>query len=131
MVGGLGTKLKELMDEIQEVRTRMVAKCKETVARRYFAVTGEHAGEDVVKGLIARGESERFMKRVVEETVVLMDVVMEMRVKEMERSLMELQQVFLDMAAQILESDTLEQSFVRLLQRVPTKNLLKQELQML
>ncbi|KAJ0988048.1 hypothetical protein J5N97_006404 [Dioscorea zingiberensis] len=103
VVGGLGTKLKELMGEFQELRTKMAAEYKETVARRYFAVTGEHAGEDVVEGLIARGESERFMQRVVEGKVV-MDVVVEMQerhdaVKEMERSLMELQQVFLDMAA--------------------------------
>ncbi|KAM0933457.1 putative target SNARE coiled-coil domain, syntaxin domain, syntaxin/epimorphin [Dioscorea sansibarensis] len=74
VVGGLGSKLKKLMDEFQELRTEVV-------------------DEEVIERLTTReGSTERFM-----------EVVMEVKerndaVKEMERSLKELEQMFLDMA---------------------------------
>lgn len=73
VVGGLGKKLKDMMDDFQALRAKMADEYKETVGRRYFTVTGENANEDLIENLISSGESETF--------------------------LIELHQVFLDMAA--------------------------------
>ncbi|CAM0910178.1 unnamed protein product [Alopecurus aequalis] len=106
VVSGLGKKLKDTMDEFQGLRTRMAAEYKETVARRYHMVTGEHAEDSTIESLISSGESESFMQKAIQDQGrgQVMDTISEIQerhdaVKDIERSLMELHQVFLDMAA--------------------------------
>ncbi|KAM0889904.1 hypothetical protein ACQ4PT_027423 [Festuca glaucescens] len=106
VVSGLGKKLKETMDEFQGLRTWMAAEYKETVARRYHMVTGEHAEDSTIESLISSGESESFMQKAIQDQGrgQVMDTISEIQerhdaVKDIERSLMDLHQVFLDMAA--------------------------------
>ncbi|CAL5039171.1 unnamed protein product [Urochloa decumbens] len=106
VVAGLGKKLKDLMDDFQGLRARMAAEYKETVARRYYTVTGEKAEDSTIEALISSGESESFMQKAIQEQGrgQVMDTISEIQerhdaVKDIERSLMDLHQVFLDMAA--------------------------------
>uniref|UniRef100_A0A0E0CHI5 t-SNARE coiled-coil homology domain-containing protein n=1 Tax=Oryza meridionalis TaxID=40149 RepID=A0A0E0CHI5_9ORYZ len=106
VVSGLGTKLKDLMDDFQGLRSRMAEEYKETVARRYYTVTGEKAEESTVEALISSGESETFLQKAIQEQGrgQVLDTISEIQerhdaVKEIERGLLDLHQVFLDMAA--------------------------------
>ncbi|CAL9054155.1 syntaxin-124-like [Musa acuminata AAA Group] len=106
VVSGLGKKLKDLMDDFQGLRTRIAAEYKETVGRRYYTVTGTHADDDTIETLISSGASETFMQKAIQEQGrgQVMDTISEIQerhdaVKEIERSLLDLHQVFLDMAA--------------------------------
>ncbi|KAJ0256775.1 Syntaxin-125 [Hirschfeldia incana] len=106
VVSGLGKKLKDLMDSFQSLRARMNDEYKETVERRYFTITGEKADEQTIDNLIASGESENFLQKAIQEQGrgQIMDTISEIQerhdaVKEIEKNLIELHQVFLDMAA--------------------------------
>ncbi|KAG2320054.1 hypothetical protein Bca4012_053723 [Brassica carinata] len=106
VVSGLGKKLKDLMDSFQSLRARMNDEYKETVERRYFTITGEQADEQTIDNLIASGESENFLQKAIQEQGrgEIMDTISEIQerhdaVKEIEKNLLELHQVFLDMAA--------------------------------
>ncbi|WOL09033.1 hypothetical protein Cni_G17786 [Canna indica] len=106
VVGGLGNKLKDLMDNFQGLRARIAAEYKETVGRRYFTVTGTQADEETIETLISSGASETFMQKAIQEQGrgQVMDTISEIQerhdaVKDIERSLLDLHQVFLDMAA--------------------------------
>lgn len=106
VVGGLGKKLKTLMDEFQALRGKISAEYADTVRLRYYTVTGGHADEATVERLISTGESETFMQRAIQEQGrgQILDTITEIQerhesVQDIERSLLELHQVFLDMAA--------------------------------
>ncbi|KAJ4952604.1 hypothetical protein NE237_029436 [Protea cynaroides] len=106
VVSGLGKKLKGMMDDFQGLRATMTAEYKETVERRYFTITGLKADEDTIENLIASGESEGFLQKAIQEQGrgQIMDTISEIQerhdaVKEIEKNLIELHQVFLDMAA--------------------------------
>ncbi|KAJ6292471.1 hypothetical protein OIU78_024613 [Salix suchowensis] len=106
VVSGLGKKLKDLMDNFQDLRARMSAEYKETVERRYFTITGERASDETIENLISSGESESFMQKAIQEQGrgQILDTISEIQerhdaVKEIEKNLIELHQVFLDMAA--------------------------------
>ncbi|VVA90938.1 unnamed protein product [Arabis nemorensis] len=106
VVSGLGKKLKDLMDSFQGLRARMNDEYKETVERRYFTITGEKADEKTIDNLIASGESENFLQKAIQEQGrgQILDTISEIQerhdaVKEIEKNLLELHQVFLDMAA--------------------------------
>ncbi|KAK4857641.1 hypothetical protein QYF36_003924 [Acer negundo] len=106
VVGGLGKKLKDMMDDFQNFRNRMTAEYKETVERRYFTITGQKADEDTIENLISSGESESFLQKAIQDQGrgQIMDTISEIQerhdaVKEIEKNLLELHQVFLDMAA--------------------------------
>ncbi|XP_073006091.1 syntaxin-121 [Typha latifolia] len=105
VVAGLRKKLKDSMESFAELRKQIAAEYRETVERRYFTVTGEKADEATVETLISTGEGERFLQRAIEEQGRgrVVDVVAEIQerhgaVQQLERSLLELQQVFMDMA---------------------------------
>ena len=105
VTGALKKKLKESMDEFQELRERLMADYRETVERRVYTVTGEHATEEQIDHMIDEGEGEMiFQKAIMEQgRGYVMDTVAELRerrdaVLELEKSLLELHQVFLDMA---------------------------------
>ncbi|XP_071700849.1 syntaxin-125-like [Rutidosis leptorrhynchoides] len=106
VVSGLGKKLKSMMDDFQSLRTRMNEEYKETVTRRYFTITGEKANDEVIENLISNGEGEDFMQKAIQDQGrgQIMDTISEIQerhdsVKEIEKNLMELHQIFLDMAA--------------------------------
>ncbi|CAK9172846.1 unnamed protein product [Ilex paraguariensis] len=106
VVSGLGKKLKTMMDDFQGLRTNMNAEYKETVGRRYFTVTGEKANDELIEDLISSGESETFLQKAIQEQGrgQIMDTISEIQerhdaVKEIEKNLIELHQIFLDMAA--------------------------------
>ncbi|PSR95314.1 Syntaxin-124 like [Actinidia chinensis var. chinensis] len=99
VVSGLGKKLKAL-------RAKMTAEYKETVERRYFTITGEKANEELIENLISSGESETFLQKAIQDQGrgQILDTISEIQerhdaVKEIEKNLIELHQVFLDMAA--------------------------------
>ncbi|KAL5861176.1 hypothetical protein ACOSQ4_002472 [Xanthoceras sorbifolium] len=103
VVAGLGKKLKDAMDNFQQLRAKIRA--DETVERRYFTVTGEKVNE-VIENLISSGESENFLQKAIQEQGrgQIMDNISEIQerhhaVKEIEKNLLELHQVFLDMFA--------------------------------
>ncbi|XP_044504008.1 syntaxin-124-like [Mangifera indica] len=106
VVAGLGKKLKDSMDDFQKFRAKMTAEYKETVERRYFTITGEKADEEMIENLISSGESENFLQKAIQEQGrgQIMDTISEIQerhdaVKEIEKNLIELHQVFLDMFA--------------------------------
>ncbi|KAH1236203.1 Syntaxin-124 [Glycine max] len=107
VVSGLGKKLKDMMDDFQGLRTRLMQmEYKETVERRYFTITGEKPDKETIENLIWSGESESFLQRAIQEQGKgqIMDTISEIQerhdaVKEIEKNLIELHQVFLDMAA--------------------------------
>ena len=98
-------KLKAQMAEFQDLRAKLSAEYKEVVERRYFAVTGAAADEATLDHLIETGESETiFQKAIMEQgRGQILDTVAEIQerhdaVKELERKLLELHQIFLDMS---------------------------------
>ncbi|MCL7031233.1 hypothetical protein MKW94_000840 [Papaver nudicaule] len=106
VVSGMGKKLKDMMDEFQTFRGKMNVEYKETVERRYFTITGEKPDEELIENLISSGESENFLQKAIQDQGrgQIMDTISEIQerhdaVKEIERNLIELHQVFLDMAA--------------------------------
>lgn len=73
---------------------------------RYFTITGEKADETMIENLIASGESENFLQKAIQDQGrgQILDTISELQerhdaVKEIEKNLIELHQVFLDMAA--------------------------------
>lgn len=105
VVNGLRKKLHDAMDRFGDLRRRMGGEYRETVQRRYYTVTGENPDEKVLDRLIETGESETFMQKAIQQQGrgQVMDTILEIQerhdaVKEMEKNLSELHQVFLDMA---------------------------------
>lgn len=105
VVNGLRKKLQDSMNSFNDLRQRMTSEYRETVQRRYFTVTGENADESTVDTLIETGQSETFLQKAIQEQGrgQVMDTIMEIQerhdaVKDMERNLRELHQVFMDMA---------------------------------
>lgn len=105
VVGGLRKKMKEKMDEFQVLREKINGEYRETVQRRYFTVTGENPDEKTVDLLISTGESESFLQKAIQQQGrgQILDTIAEIQerhdaVKDIERNLNELHQVFLDMA---------------------------------
>ncbi|XP_062148673.1 syntaxin-related protein KNOLLE-like [Alnus glutinosa] len=107
VTNGLRKKLKELMMDFQGLRQRMMFEYKDTVGRRYFTVTGEYPDEEVIDKIISNGGKE-FLGRAVQEhgRGKVLETVVEIQdrhdaAKEIEKSLLELHQVFLDMAVMV------------------------------
>nr|DAD48333.1 TPA_asm: hypothetical protein HUJ06_018270 [Nelumbo nucifera] len=105
VVSGLRKKLKDQMESFNTLRERISTEYKETVERRYFTVTGEKPDDRTVDALISTGQSENLFQKVIQEQGrgTVMDIVSEIQerhdaVKEIEKNLRELHQVFLDMA---------------------------------
>ncbi|CAA6663845.1 unnamed protein product [Spirodela intermedia] len=108
ITNGLRKKLKDLMMDFQTLRQKMMAEYKETVERRYFTVTGQMPEEEMIEKIISHGESEDLLKKAIEEhgRGKVLATVHEIQdrhdaAKEIERSLLELHQVFLDMALMV------------------------------
>ncbi|WCJ43694.1 Syntaxin-related protein KNOLLE [Euphorbia peplus] len=106
---GLRKKLKELMMEFQGLRQKTMTEYKETVGRRYYTVTGEYPDEEVIEKIISDGSGgEGFLKNAIQEhgRGKVLETVVEIQdrhdaAKEIEKSLLELHQVFMDMAVMV------------------------------
>ncbi|KAJ8754529.1 hypothetical protein K2173_005690 [Erythroxylum novogranatense] len=105
VVNGLRKKLKDSMESFNSLRETISGEYRETVQRRYFTVTGENPDEKTLDRLISTGESETFLQKAIQEQGRgrILDTINEIQerhdaVKEMEKNLKELHQVFLDMA---------------------------------
>ncbi|PKA45779.1 Syntaxin-121 [Apostasia shenzhenica] len=109
VVAGLRKKLRDQMEAFGELRRRVAAEHREAVARRYYAVTGEKADESTVEAMAAaEEEGEGILRSAVMGAGrgAVEAAVAEMRerkgaAEELERSLVELHQVFLDMAVMV------------------------------
>lgn len=109
VTNGLRKKLKELMMDFQGLRQKMMTEYKDTVGRRYFTVTGEYPDEEIIDKIISDGNGgEEFLKRAIQEhgKGKVLETVVEIQdrhdaAKEIEKSLLELHQVFLDMAVMV------------------------------
>ncbi|KAF7818862.1 syntaxin-121-like [Senna tora] len=105
VVNGLKKKLKDSMDSFNDLRQRISSEYRETVQRRYFTVTGENPDEKTIDLLISTGESETFLQKAIQQQGRgrILDTIKEIQerhdaVKDLEKNLQELHQVFLDMA---------------------------------
>ncbi|KAK9290629.1 hypothetical protein L1049_008801 [Liquidambar formosana] len=105
VVNGLRKKLQDSMNSFNKLREQISSEYRETVQRRYFTVTGQNPDESMLDALISTGESETFLQKAILEQGrgVVLDTIYEIQerhegVKEMEKNLKELHQVFLDMA---------------------------------
>ncbi|XP_065851594.1 syntaxin-112 [Euphorbia lathyris] len=85
VANGLKIRLKELMNEFQLLREKILSDHKSDLKRRYYATTGEEPSEEIVEKMIS-GEMEVESKEKHEG------------VMDLQRSLTKLHQVFLDMA---------------------------------
>lgn len=109
VTNGLRKKLKELMMEFQALRQRMMSEYKETVGRCYYTVTGEYPEDNVIEKIISNGAGEgEILSHAIQEhgRGKVVETMMEIQgrhdaAKEIERSLLELHQVFLDMAVMV------------------------------
>jgi syntaxin 1B/2/3 len=99
------------METFSSLRARITSDYRDTVARRYFTVTGSQPDEATLDNLAETGEGERFLQRAIAEQQgrgEVLGVVAEIReqygaMAQLERSLLELQQVFKDMAVLVDE----------------------------
>lgn len=115
VTNGLRSKLRDMMNEFNSLRERIVAEHKEDLKRRYFNATGQEASEEIVeKILLGGGQIEAFEKK---GELNLENQERQEAVRQIQRSLMKLHQVFLDMAllveAQGEHVDDIEQNVVR------------------
>ncbi|MCO5547840.1 hypothetical protein L7F22_001292 [Adiantum nelumboides] len=105
ITNGLRTTLRDLMQDFQELRQNMMSEYRETIERRYFTVTGVQADEATIDHMIDTGESETFLQKAVQEQGrgQIIDAIKEIQerhdaVKDLEKNLVELHQIFLDMS---------------------------------
>lgn len=105
VINSLRKKLQLNMSSFNTLRETIAIEYRETVKRRYYTVTGENADDAVVENLISTGESETFLQKAiqVQGRGQVMDTISEIQerhgaVKAIEKTLMELHQVFLDMS---------------------------------
>ncbi|KAJ6797869.1 syntaxin-132-like [Iris pallida] len=99
----LKKKLKEHMSDFQTLREAIQQEYREVVERRVFTVTGNRADEETIDQLIETGNSEQIFQKAIQGRGQVIDTLAEIQerhdtVRELERKLLELQQIFLDMA---------------------------------
>ncbi|CAI9783366.1 unnamed protein product [Fraxinus pennsylvanica] len=106
----LRKKFKDKMSEFQALRENIHQEYREVVERRVFTVTGSRADEETIDRLIETGDSEQIFQKAISEQGrgQIMDTLAEIQerhdaVQDLERKLLELQQVFLDMAVLVDE----------------------------
>ncbi|CAH8270440.1 unnamed protein product [Arabidopsis lyrata] len=101
----LKKKLKDKMAEFQVLRENIQQEYRDVVDRRIYTVTGERADEDTIDELIETGNSEQIFRKAIQEQGrgQVMDTLAEIQerhdaVRDLEKKLLDLQQIFLDMA---------------------------------
>ncbi|KAJ0966110.1 hypothetical protein J5N97_027248 [Dioscorea zingiberensis] len=105
MTASLKKKLKERMNDFQKLRETIQTEYREVVERRVFTVTGSQPTDEMIDDLIETGTSEQILQKAIQEMGrgQVMDTLKEIQerhdtVKEIEKKLLDLHQVFMDMA---------------------------------
>lgn len=105
VTNSLRKKLKDSMGEFQVLRQSMMEEYKDIIGRRFYTITGEHADEDTIEKIISAGEGETVLQKAIQEQGRghILETIHEIQerhdaVKDIERNLLELHQIFLDMA---------------------------------
>eukprot|EP00245_Coleochaete_scutata_P008274 TRINITY_DN2494_c0_g1_i4.p1 TRINITY_DN2494_c0_g1~~TRINITY_DN2494_c0_g1_i4.p1 ORF type:complete len:247 (+),score=64.76 TRINITY_DN2494_c0_g1_i4:111-851(+) len=104
ITGTLKKQLKAMMEDFQELRQQLQSEYREIIDRRYFTVTGEKADEETIERLAETGESVIFKAAVAQQgRGQIVDTFAEIQerhsaIKDVEKQLLELHQIFLDMA---------------------------------
>ncbi|XP_050910300.1 syntaxin-121 [Lathyrus oleraceus] len=108
VVSGLRKNLKDSMESFNALREQISSEYRATVQRRYFTITGEKPDDKTVDLLISTGESETFLQKAIQEQgrATVIETIQEIEerhgaVKEIERNLNALHQVFLDMSVMV------------------------------
>ncbi|XP_020174093.1 syntaxin-132-like [Aegilops tauschii subsp. strangulata] len=107
--GAVKNNLKEQIDDFQVLGESIRQEYREVVERRVFTVIGNHPDEEPADNLIETGRSEQIFKDAVQQQGrgQILDTVAEIQerhdaVRDLERKLLELQQIFLDMAVLVV-----------------------------
>ncbi|KAF9609606.1 hypothetical protein IFM89_017701 [Coptis chinensis] len=96
VTNGLRIKLRDMMNDFQALRNRIVTEHKEGLKRRYYNATGKVATDEEIDKLVSvNGQVKVFAGHT---ELDLENLERQEAVKEIQRSLTELHQVFLDMA---------------------------------
>ncbi|CAM6086335.1 unnamed protein product [Calypogeia fissa] len=105
ITNSLRKKLKDYMEDFGSLRSRIMGEYRETIERRYYTVTGQRPDEDTLEHIIETGESENFLQKAIQEQGrgQVLETIREIQerhdgVKEIEKNLLELHQIFMDMA---------------------------------
>nr|XP_010930907.2 syntaxin-132 [Elaeis guineensis] len=105
MTLALKRKLKDRMNDFQNLRQTIQDEYREVVERRVFAVTGTRPTEKMIEHLIETGNSEQIFQNAIQavgrgQVIGTVQEIQERHdaVKEIEKKLLDLHQVFMDMA---------------------------------
>ncbi|KAK2665338.1 hypothetical protein Ddye_003912 [Dipteronia dyeriana] len=96
VTNGLRVKLREMMQDFQSLREQIVKDHKEGLKRRYYNMTGEQPSEQLIEKMILGSGQEKVFEG--KEELFAETRERQEALKEIQRSLTELHQVFLDMA---------------------------------
>ncbi|KAH0434763.1 hypothetical protein IEQ34_026758 [Dendrobium chrysotoxum] len=101
----LKKKLRDKVNDFQNLRQSIQEEYREIVQRRFFTVTGTTPTEEMIDELIENGDSERIFKKAIQDigrgqVIDTLEEIQERHdaVKEIEQKLLELHQIFMDMA---------------------------------
>ncbi|WJX73867.1 hypothetical protein P8452_57598 [Trifolium repens] len=116
MTNALTKKFRDLMTEFQTLRQRIQDEYREVVERRVITVTGTRPDDQTIDHLIETGNSEQiFQKAILEsgrgQVVSTVEEIQERHdaVKEIEKKLLDLHQIYLDMAVLVdAQGETLD-----------------------
>ncbi|KAF7828876.1 syntaxin-112-like isoform X2 [Senna tora] len=95
VTNGLRVKLRDLMNDFQSLRTKILCDHKEDLKRRYYSATGEIPSDEVMEKMVSGSLKVEFFKS---EADMMGTQVRHQAVMDIQRSLDRLHQVFLDMA---------------------------------
>ncbi|XP_019458480.1 PREDICTED: syntaxin-132-like [Lupinus angustifolius] len=105
MTNALTKKFKDLMTEFQTLRQRIQDEYREVVERRVITVTGTRPDDETIDHLIETGNGEQIFQQAILEAgrgqvVSTVEEIQERHdaVKEIEKKLLDLHQIYLDMA---------------------------------
>eukprot|EP00976_Prorocentrum_cordatum_P116731 1196203-Prorocentrum_minimum.AAC.5 len=105
ITNSLRKKLKDILSEFSEVRSRIHDEYRETVSRRYYTVNGKNLDDEELEHIIESGESESIFRSAILDAGrgQILDTVAEIQerhdaFRELERKLLMLHQIFLDLA---------------------------------
>ncbi|XP_072980755.1 syntaxin-112 [Typha angustifolia] len=96
VTNGIRTKLRVMMNGFQSLREQIVSEHRESLKRRYFNATGEAATEEAIEKMLSGGNQVEVLDKKSELDLEIME--RNKAVSDIQRSLMQLHQVFLDMA---------------------------------
>ncbi|XP_060191010.1 syntaxin-132-like [Lycium barbarum] len=105
MTNALTKKFRDVMTEFQTLRQRIDDEYREVVERRVITVTGTRPDEETINNLIENGSSEQIFQNAIQgmgrgQVLSTVEEIQERHdaVKEIERKLLDLHQIYLDMA---------------------------------